>query len=307
MAEPEETTEAPVVERAGWRPPSEELPEDRRLERWRPFAKTNWRRLLGPALVGLLVLFVVLWGLWIHSGPQRVVAAMASKYRGERSLQLTASLREDVGLAATGGTTARFSRVSRFALTYGSPNLYSCRAGGRVTTAQTVLDGTDAWVWVARLNTLYHGPAPAKVPAIWPNLVGHPAAGQGGLGDPLALVLGAAGRANVAGARFGVDPSYAWLMRLAGPPDSWAITVQQKGQEGTLVLWIDRHTHLLRQAASQTEQVGRLVVYDTTTLGAELPPRSFAFQPPAGAKVVEVRNLGAAGMAISLVPSPELP
>lgn len=278
--------------------PTTELAADRRLKPWRPLTAARWRRRAVVALVVVVVLLPVLWGGWVHFGPRLVIRRMAAKYAQARSLQVTASLREDLGLAATGEAPVRYGRVSRFTLGYQTPNLYYCHTGAGPGAAHLVMDGRFAYVQVDRLNVVYYCAAPAALPRIWPAPVGPPAAGAGGLADPLALVTGAASPQSVTSARFGVDASEIWLSRLAGPSHAWRVSVKQAGREGTCVLWIDRSTGLLRQAALETAHLGRLVVYEGTALGASLPPAAFRYQSPPGFQLVPVADLEEAAAAI---------
>lgn len=278
--------------------PTTELAADRRLKPWRPLPAARWRRRGVAALVVVVMLLPVLWGGWVHFGPRLVIRRMAAKYGQVRSLEITASLREDLGLAATGEAPVRYGRVSRFTLGYREPNFYYCHTGSGAGAAHLVIDGRFAYVQVDRLNLVYYCAAPAALPRTWPAPLGPPAAGSGGVADPLALVTGAASVGAVTGARFGVDPSEIWLSRLAGPSRCWRVSVQQAGGEGTCLLWIDRATHLLRQAALETEHLGRLVVYEGTALGASLPPAAFRYQVPAGFQLVPVADLQEAAAAL---------
>jgi hypothetical protein len=223
---------------------------------------------------------------------------MAAKYARARSLELTASLREDLGLAPAGEAPVRFGRVSQFTLGYAAPNLYYCHAGTGEAAAHLVIDGRFAYAQIDRFNTVFSCPAPATLPRAWMPPVGPPAAGAGGISDPLALVTGGANLKSVSSARFGVDPAHAWLSHLAGPSHAWTVSVTQAGQDGTCVLWIDRDTRLLRRAAIETEHLGRVITYEGTALGASLPASSFRYSPPAGVQLVPVRDLEQAAAAI---------
>ncbi len=278
--------------------PTTELAADRRLKPWRPLTAARWRRRALVALVVVLVLFPVFWGGWVYFGPRLVISRMAVKYARARSLQLAGSLREDLGLAASGEVPVRYGRVSRFTLGYQEPNLYYCHAGSGASAAHLVMDGRFAYVQVDRFNLVYYCATPTALPRAWPAPVGPPAAGAGGLADPLALVTGAVSPRSVTRARFGVDSSEIWLSRLAGPPHCWRVSLKQGGREGTCVLWIDRNTRLLRQAALETEHLGRLIVYEGTALGASLPPAAFRYQAPAGFQLVPVADLEQAAAAI---------
>ncbi len=298
MVDDEDEIVAPASERDGWKLPAPELPEDRRLKPWRPglrFAR-QW-----PVLLGLLLAIVLpplIWVGWMHFGPRLLLGQMAHKYASARALEITATMREDLGLGGDNGP-ARYRRTVPFSLGYAAPNRYYCRAGEGSGRVVTVIDGEVAFMAVARLSAVYRCAAPKRLPRVWPPLVGPPTVGAGGVADPLALVAGEADRAGVTRARFGVDPHQEWLRGIAGPPGAWALSVEQAGREGTVVLWIDRHTHLLRQAAVETEYIGRVITYETTALSAFLPPEDFHYVPPPGLRPIAVPDLATASAALS--------
>lgn len=300
MAEDDSATPETATDGEEWEPPRGELPADRSLKPWRPGKPWAARRRIALGLLLAIVLPPLAWAGWMQFGPRLIVAQMMRKYARARTLQLTASLRDDLGPDPEENGPVVLRRVEQFALGYAPPDRYYCREGEGVRSLCTVLDGHSAFVEVGRLGAVYSCPAPRALPRAWPPLVGPPAAGAGGVGDPLALATGTARLADVTKLQFGMDPRWGWLRRLAGPPGAWVISMQQTGRDDVAVVWVDRRTHLLRQAALESATVGRVITYHTMVLDGELPAGSLRYRPPTGVRPVTVADLESASSALVL-------
>jgi hypothetical protein len=290
-------TEDVASDQVGWRAPRTELPEDRSLKPWRP----TRRRLVGALILVLAVAVVlppVAWAGWMQLGPRWLVERMMGKYASARSLQVAASLRDDLGGDPASDMPAALRRVLPFSLGFARPNLYYCRQGEGVGRIVTVVDGETAYLEVARVRTVYRCPAPPALPQPWPPLVGPPAAGVDTVGDPLALTRGTAQLPAGTRLAFGLDPRQPWLRQRAGPAGCWVITVRYPQREEVGALWIDRRTHLLRQVALSGPIVGRVISYNTTALDGNLPLASLRYQPPPDFALVQVPDLPSASAAL---------
>ncbi len=256
--------------------------------------------------------------------PRKILEAMLAAYEGAQTYQSEGKYITHTLMPAM-GTEMIMTMTHKSA--YQVPNLWyvECRPG--MAGYQSVCDGKHFYLERGVSGSVARAPAPPDMAGLresrsgaWMDMFAESAFME--TFDFTLLVEGEFDWSRVTSIETGLDRSNQWLSSLTNPRNTWALTLTMEASP-PVVLWIDRQTHLLRQAASEMsgeEMMGGLMEdlgeedtagleagmldyfrgmklqmlgsWDVVTVDKPVPEGTFVYEPPAGVEVVEVDSIG---------------
>jgi peroxiredoxin/outer membrane lipoprotein-sorting protein len=249
------------------------------------------------------------------TNPRKLLEQVAAAYKHARTYQEEGTFVYEQTMP---GLQMRMEM--RYKIAYRAPNFLLYDRGPGFAATKVVCDGKTAYVAVPMFQRVVKAPAPPDARVLLTrDALRSPFMFAPASADSATFMSGTFDMSKVTSVRAGLVRPSRWLRSLRRPPGTVVVTVET-GRAVATVLWIDRRTHMLRQVAcdfssdgvkravgemgaggeSAVQMMGDLFTGMTmrtlltvrkAVIDKPIPDRTFAYTPPKGTTVTEVKSV----------------